>query len=146
MKKINLFVLAAVLALLVCSCTKKEEKCTTTAKDTTAKKESVKETEQKSGVLEGVWVSDDDKLSKIRIMGSEWTEIYDGETPEIYKFGIGDSCLANAEAKGNPKGKYITVFDPDGNRCFYVVKASETKLELSYVGRGNTLRYSKKEK
>ena len=70
----------AVLALLVCSCTKNVEKITTTAKDTTAKKESVKETEQKAGVLEGVWVSDDDKLSKIRVMGSEWSEIYDGET------------------------------------------------------------------
>ena len=146
MKKVSLLVLIAVMSVLVYSCSKNENKNTTTAKDTTAKKESVKETEQKPGVLEGVWVSDDDKLSKIRVMGSNWSEIYDGEKPETYKFGIGDSCLANADAKVNPNGKYITVFDGDGDRCFYIVKASETKLELSYMGRGNTLRYSKKVK
>jgi hypothetical protein len=110
------------------------------------KKESVKEAEQKPGVLEGIWVSDDDTKSSIEVKGNSWAEMYDGEKPETYIFGIGDSCLANAQAKVNPNGKYITVFDSDGDRCFYIVKASETKLELSYMGRGNTLRYSKKAK
>lgn len=146
MKKVSLLVLITVMSILVYSCSKNENKNTTTAKDTTAKKESVKETEQKPSVLEGVWVSDDDKKSSIEVKGSSWAEMYDGEKPETFKFGIGDSCLANAQTKENPNGKYITVFDGDGDRCFYIVKASETKLELSYMGRGNTLRYSKKVK
>jgi FlaG/FlaF family flagellin (archaellin) len=146
MKKINLFtvVFAAVISLMVFSCGNKTEKVTTPAKDTTVKKETVKEVETKNTVLEGTWISTDDAKSQLQAKANAWIELYEGEKPDTFKFAIGDTCLANANTKANPNGKYITVFDPDGNRCFFIVNVNDAKLELSYVGRGNTLTYKKK--
>ena len=107
-------------------------------------KESNKEPDSKTSALEGNWVSTDDPNSELQVKGNDWIEIYKGEKPETTKFATGDSCLANDKAKTNPKGKYITVFDKDESRCFYIVNVSDSKLELSYVGRGNTLTYKKK--
>lgn len=117
-----------------------------TAKETAKEtgNESVKEPDSKTSVVEGNWVSTDDPNSELQIKGNDWIEIYKGEKPESTKFATGDSCLANEKAKTNPKGKYITVFDKDESRCFYIVNVSDSKLELSYVGRGNTLTYKKK--
>jgi len=119
-----------------------------TKKDTTSKKElpkeTIKEVDTKNTLLEGNWVSTDDPNSEIQVKGNDWIEIYKGEKPESTKFATGDSCLANDKAKTNPKGKYVTVFDKDDSRCFYIVNVNDTKLELSYVGSGNTLTYKKK--
>ncbi|HEY5123902.1 MAG TPA: hypothetical protein VIK14_09225, partial [Ignavibacteria bacterium] len=97
-------------------------------------------------LLEGLWISDEDSKSSIQVKSNLWLEMYEKEKTDTFKFALGDSCLANSEAKTNPNGKYITVFDPDGNRCFFIVNSENSKLELSFVGRGNTLRYTKKSK
>jgi hypothetical protein len=138
------------------SCSKGENKSTvkdsnvkdTAVKDASGKKEGVQENVKKpklkKEMLEGLWISDSDPKFSIRVKAFSWTETYEGETPEIFKFGQSDSCMAFSGEKKNPDGNYITVFDPDGNRCFYIVKLNETKLELSYVGRGNTEIYTRK--
>ncbi|MCX6159421.1 MAG: hypothetical protein WCK13_03905 [Ignavibacteriota bacterium] len=155
MKKtiLSLFVAAGLISFLLASCDSGPKKQDTeTKKDTTSKKELPKETmkespkepDSKISALEGKWVSTDDSKSVLQVKGNEWIEIYNGEKPEITKFATGDSCLANDKAKTNPKGKYITVFDNDEIRCFYIVNVNDSKLELSYVGRGNTLTYKKK--
>ena len=112
------------------------------SKDSTVTKKET--SEQKNNLLDGIWISTEDEKSSVEIKSNVWTELYTGEKPESYKFSKGDTCLAGADSKSNPDGKYITVFDPDGNRCFFIVSLSESKLELSYVGRGNTLTYKKK--
>lgn len=144
LKFILLIVTIFSLAFL-CSCKSdsgKPDKDTTPKKDTIQKKE--KEPEAKNSILEGTWISTEDSKSVLQVKGNDWTELYEGEKPDTYKFGFGDSCLANPNAKTNPNGKYITVFDVDGNRCFFIVSVNDSKLELSYVGRGNTLKYTKK--
>ncbi|MFA5405079.1 MAG: hypothetical protein WC358_09110 [Ignavibacteria bacterium] len=146
MKNINLFaiVIALSISLMIFSCNKKTDKETISTKDTVTKKETVKDVEIKNTVFEGTWISTEDANSQIQIKSNFWVELYEGEKPDTFKFALGDSCLANINAKANPSGKYITVFDPDGNRCFFVVSVNDTKLDLSYVGRGNTLTYKKK--
>ena len=147
MKNFRLFTVVSItiLSFLVFSCSKKTETETkNSGKDTTTKKETVKEVEIKNTILEGTWISTEDLKSQIQVKSNSWIELYEGEKPDSLKFAIGDSCLANAGAKSNPAGKYITVFDPDGNRCFFIVNVNDSKLELSYVGRGNTLTYKKK--
>jgi len=147
MKNFKLFTVfsIAILSVLVFSCNKKTETETkNSGKDTTSKKESVKEVEKKNTILEGTWISTEDLKSQIQVKSNSWIELYEGEKPDTLKFTLGDTCLANAGAKSNPDGKYITVFDPDGNRCFFIVKVNDSRLELSYVGRGNTLTYKKK--
>jgi hypothetical protein len=152
MKKLALFIIiSGIIAFSLTSCDSKKP-VTETKKDTVSKKElpketlkeSVKEPDSKTSALEGNWISTDDPKSELQVKGNEWIEIYKGEKPETTKFATGDSCLANDKAKTNPKGKYITVFDKDESRCFYIVNVSDSKLELSYVGRGNTLTYKKK--
>lgn len=137
---------------MLTSCnTDSKKPVTETKKDTVSQKELPKETvkesnkepDSKTSALEGNWVSTDDPNSELKVKGNEWIEIYKGEKPETTKFATGDSCLVNDKAKTNPKGKYITVFDKDESRCFYIVNVNDSKLELSYVGRGNTLTYKK---
>ena len=152
MKNLALFLLiTGIVAFSLSSCGSKKP-VTETKKDTVVRKElpnetvkeSNKEPDSKTSALEGNWVSTDDPNSELQVKGNDWIEIYKGEKPETTKFATGDSCLANDKAKTNPKGKYITVFDKDESRCFYIVNVSDSKLELSYVGRGNTLTYKKK--
>ncbi|HEY5534474.1 MAG TPA: hypothetical protein VIL99_06025 [Ignavibacteria bacterium] len=146
MKNLNSLIFIIAVSLLFFSCSKNENKNSTAPKDTTAKKESIKETEQKNTLLEGLWISDEDSKSSIQVKSNLWLEMYEKEKTDTFKFALGDSCLANSGTKTNPNGKYITVFDPAGNRCFFIVNSANSKLELSYVGRGNTLRYTKKSK
>ena len=149
MKKtiLSLLILVSIVTVFITSCNSKKP-VNETKKDTTSQKElpkeTVKETDSKISVLEGNWVSTDDPNSELQVKGNEWIEIYKGEKPETTKFATGDSCLANDKAKTNPNGKYITVFDKDDSRCFYIVNVNDSKLELSYIGRGNTLKYKKK--
>ena len=155
MKKtlLSLFIIAGIFSLMLTSCdTDSKKPVTETKKDTVVRKELPKETvkesnkepDSKTSALEGNWISTDDPKSELQVKGNEWIETYKGEKPDVTKFATGDSCLANDKAKTNPKGKYITVFDKDDSRCFYVVNVNDSKLELSYVGRGNTLTYKKK--
>jgi hypothetical protein len=144
---LSLLVIVGIVSFTFTSCGTKKP-VTETKKDTVSQKELPKETVKESAVnnplLEGNWVSTDDPNSELQIKGNNWVEIYKGEKPETTKFAIGDSCLANDKAIKNAKGKYITVFDKDESRCFYIVNVNDSKLELSYVGRGNTLSYKKK--
>lgn len=156
MKKLALLIIiSGMITFSLTSCDSKKP-VTETKKDTVSQKELPKETsketikesqkepDSKTSALEGNWISTDDPKSELQVKGNEWIEIYKGEKPETTKFATGDSCLANDKAKTNPKGKYVTVFDKDESRCFYIVNVSDSKLELSYVGRGNTLTYKKK--
>jgi hypothetical protein len=144
MKNLITILFIAVISISLFSCNKKTEKVITTAKDTTVKKETVKETEIKNTVFEGTWISTEDSKSKVQVKANNWIEMYEGEKTDTLRFAVGDSCLANINAKAKPNGKDIPVFDPDGKRCFLVVNVNDAKLELSYVGRGNTLTYKKK--
>jgi len=144
MKNLITIIFIAAITFALFSCNKKTEKVLTSTKDTTTKKEAVKETEIKNTIFEGTWISTEDSKSRVQVKANNWIELYEGEKTDTFKFAIGDSCLANINAKANTGGKYITVFDPDGNRCFFVVNVNDAKLELSYVGRGNTLTYKKK--
>lgn len=157
MKKtiIPIFLLLAFFAIMISSCNKDVEKPITdtpvkkdslikredvSKKDTTVKIEAVSD----NSALEGVWVSLDDSKSTLEIKGNDWTDKYVGEKSFSSKFAIGDSCLSDKNAKTNTKGKYITVFDGSDKFCYYIIDVSDAKLNLSYVGRGNTLSYKKK--
>jgi hypothetical protein len=155
MKKLTLLfilVLSGLILLNLYSCKTDTDKTQTTPKEDVKKNTAGKDsavtkkevTEQKNTQLEGTWISTEDAKSSIEVKSNTWKELYTGEKTEEFRFATGDTCLANADSKSNTNGKYITVFDPDGNRCFYIVTVNDSKLELSYVGRGNTLTYKKK--
>ncbi len=132
------------LSTLMVSCKLNSDKIDIQKKDTLQQKEPARVTETKSTPLEGTWTSADDEKYLVQIKSNEWTDFYVGERPEAFKFSISDSCVSSPNEKTNNSGKYITIFDKSGNRCYYIVNVDPLSLELSYVGRGNTLKFKKK--
>jgi len=134
--KINILNIAAifsVIALIAISCNSIVDKTTN-------------EADPNKSSLEGVWVSTDDAKSEIEIKGNEWIELYAGEMADTSKFVVADTCVAAVNDQANANGKYITVFSEDMALCYYIIEVSGTNLNLSYVGRGNTLTYKRKTK
>ncbi len=93
----------------------------------------------------GKWVSVDDSSSVLEITDKKWIDFYEGKIVATSNYLVSDTCMATPTDKQNPNGEYITVFDGTETFCYYLISASEQKLELSYVSRGNTLVYKKKE-
>ena len=89
---------------------------------------------------QGDWVSQDDASAKLRMTGSEQTDIYGDEVLGVSVVTFADAC---------PGGENIgPVFftqqmggDPADLPCYAVVEITPERMELSYVGRGNTLVY-----
>jgi hypothetical protein len=87
-----------------------------------------------SAPLGGVWQSADDAASTLELTDGRFRERYDGEAMADESFEIVDSCDGSPEVEAG----YLSVGD---GRCFALVEVSDQVLVLSYVGRGNTLRY-----
>jgi len=94
--------------------------------------------------LIGKWVSVDDSKSEIEITDSKWIDSYESAIQFTNNYLVSDTCLKSVTDKPKPKGDYITVFDNTDTFCYYIVSLTDSKLELSYVGRGNTLTYTRK--
>lgn len=90
--------------------------------------------------MQGDWVSADDAKAGLRIEGSEQTELYDGEVMGVSVVTFADAC-----PEGEPIGPvFVTQMmggDPADHSCYAVVEVTPDRMELSYVGRGNTLVY-----
>ena len=89
--------------------------------------------------MQGAWVSADDPQSRIEITGSEQTDLYAGEPMGVSMLRLGAQC---GETSG---GTLLTVQvmggDPMDAQCFAVLSVDASRMELSYIGRGNTLTY-----
>ena len=90
--------------------------------------------------MQGDWVSTDDALAGLRVEGSEQTELYDGEVMGVSVMTFADAC-----PEGEPIGPVIVTQmmggDPAESFCYAVVEVTPGRMDLSYVGRGNTLVY-----
>ncbi len=90
--------------------------------------------------MQGEWVSTEDPDARLSVTGSEQQEIYAGEVTAVSVVTFADAC---------PGGEKIgPVFftqqmggDLEDLPCYAVVGLTPDRMELSYVGRGNTLRY-----
>ena len=90
--------------------------------------------------MQGEWVSTEDRDARLSVTGSEQQEIYAGEVMAVSVVTFADAC---------PGGEKIgAVFftqqmggDPEDLPCYAVVDLTPDRMELSYVGRGNTLSY-----
>ena len=93
--------------------------------------------------MQGDWVSADDPMSKLSLRGSEETAIYDAETLAVSVVTFSDAC-PGGEPIGTVIFKQEMGGDPMDLPCFAVVQITADRMELSYVGRGNTLIYLRK--
>ncbi len=104
---------------------------------------STKKSDSDSKLI-GTWVSNEDSKYELEITTSEWIDTYEGKNTLKAKYILGDTCAVSITDKNIQSGKYITVFDNSEIYCYFIVSATDENLELSYVGRGNTLSFSKK--
>lgn len=90
--------------------------------------------------MQGKWVSQDDPQSTLDFTGSEVTDGYGGETMAVSVATYADSCPGGAPI-GPVMFKQEMGGDPMDLPCFALVDITPERMELSYVGRGNTLVY-----
>lgn len=90
--------------------------------------------------MQGKWVSQDDPQSTLEFIGSEVTDGYGGETMAVSVVTYADAC-PGGEPIGPVMFKQEMGGDPMDLPCFALVDITPDRIELSYVGRGNTLVY-----
>ncbi|MBR9806295.1 MAG: hypothetical protein GYB49_03590 [Alphaproteobacteria bacterium] len=91
--------------------------------------------------LAGRWVSDDDPRAGMIITGDQLEMTYNGDILSTDHLDVVETCGAATAAKNIPLIK--TTSEDDEALCYSVLEASDTKLVLSYLARGNTLSYSR---
>ena len=90
--------------------------------------------------LQGTWRSEDDPASTIEIDGDRFLSYYDGEKMSTETIAFID----NAEDRNpDPDGTYFIVKGEFDAMIYYLIHVSESRLENSFTGRGNTIRYTK---
>lgn len=89
-------------------------------------------------ILAGRWRSTLDPKSEFIITDEQRVDFYDGEPLSTARISVGDTCGQSTKVSSN-KGAYL--FDLDSGLCWYVVQITATELSLSYIARGNTLKY-----
>jgi len=94
-------------------------------------------------MLLGDWVSSDDPRAGLSVSDSMFAQSYDGEVLDKGSYVIADAVAASKSDAANPMGRYITVFSDSPPIAYYVIDVSANTLSLSYVGRGNTLNYTR---
>jgi uncharacterized membrane protein len=89
--------------------------------------------------MQGEWVSADDPQSRVQIAGSEWTSIHGDELLAVAILTLSDRC---GEAQGGLLlSQQRMGYDPADIQCYAVLSVDGDRMELSYLGRGNTLVY-----
>ena len=94
--------------------------------------------------MQGSWVSVDDPLSVIDIYGSEQTSLYDGQVMEVALTTWADAC-PGGENIGPVMYMQRMGGDPMDVSCMAILELTADRMDLSYVGRGNTLSYTRLE-
>lgn len=96
-------------------------------------------------LLQGKWQSIDDKKNFIVFEKNQRKEISEGmDKWDIETFVLSNKC-SNESDKDNgiqlEKNKYISCKESD--MCWYIVNINKNFLTLSFVGRGNALKYKR---
>lgn len=90
--------------------------------------------------LQGSWQSLTDSLYIINFRNDQYFSEYGDVIDPSSQFTIVDSC-----AGALSKGEYLRVYLPDGTpMCYSLVKLTADELELTYLAKGNTLRFRKR--
>jgi hypothetical protein len=93
-------------------------------------------------MLQGKWISVDDNSSVIEFRDNEKIDYYGEEKVSEDEFTLSDIYSGNILEKGTG-GTYLTVGSGDDLFEYSLVNISSEELVLTYLSRGNTLRYKK---
>ena len=96
-------------------------------------------------LLQGKWQSMEDKTNFLVFDKNERKEIAEGmEAWDIELFELSDKCLNESDEENETeleKEKYISC--KESEICWYIVSINKDFLTLSFMGRGNSLKYKK---
>lgn len=95
--------------------------------------------------LQGIWRSDDDKKSELRIQGDKFTSVYDGKEVSKERLMWYIQCpTICSQGQDSTKLLCFTLENELRSLCFNLVNLSKEKLSYSQLpGTGNTLSYTK---
>lgn len=96
--------------------------------------------------MQGIWRSDDDSKSELRIEGDKVTSIYDGKQVSEDRFAWDLKCaLACSQGMGDLSQTLCFKLETENNAtCYSFVSLSEKKLKYTLLsGTGKTLSYTK---
>jgi hypothetical protein len=96
-----------------------------------------------SQLIQGTWVSLDDKNSVIEFKEGMKVDFYSGEEMSSNEFGFYDSLPVTSASEKKDSGKYLVVKVDDGVFEYEVSELTDKILNLIYLPRGNTLKYTK---
>ena len=129
------------ITLSICFCFSQAIGQSKDNKTTTEKKNVISINE----LLHGKWQSMDDKTNFLMFDENERKESSDGmKTWDNEAFVLSNKCLNESDKDnglGLEKDKYISCMESD--LCWYIVSLNKDFLTLSYMGRGNTLKYKR---
>ena len=96
-------------------------------------------------LIQGKWQSLDDKTNFLMFDKNERKESGDGmKSWDTETFVLSNKCLNETDIDNGvelEKDKYISCNESD--LCWYIVYINKDFLTLSYMGRGNTLKYKR---
>ena len=88
--------------------------------------------------MQGKWIDTTDPRQVLTVTGSEEITEYDGEYLGTAVLTFADACPDGASI-GPVVVKQMMGGDPADLPCFAIIEVAPDRMELSYVGRGNTL-------
>jgi hypothetical protein len=91
--------------------------------------------------VQGDWVSSDDPMAAISVVGSEWSNLYDGQLIDQNVMTLGATCPDASD--GQSPGIVLQMMGgaPEDMTCFGVMDISAGNLTLLHLPRGNVLSY-----
>ncbi|EEW25149.1 hypothetical protein [Rhodobacter ferrooxidans] len=95
-------------------------------------------------MMQGGWIDATDPQNELQVLGSEEVNFYAGDIVETDVLTFADQCPDGPEGVGPVITKQMMGGDPMDVPCFYIVSLTPDRMELSYVGRGNTLIFNRK--
>lgn len=91
--------------------------------------------------LQGDWVSVDDPLAAIRVDGSEWVNLYDGQEMDQNLMTLGAQCADGIDTDGPAIILQMFGGTPEDQTCLAVMDLSAKAMTLIHLPRGNMLAY-----
>jgi hypothetical protein len=95
--------------------------------------------------MQGTWVSVDDPQSVVRVEGLMWTDVYGGEVVSQSVMSFADACSDGSEGGGAVMELFSIPPQDMPAMCYSDLYADKSRMEMSYMGRGNTLAFARAE-
>ena len=101
------------------------------------------ENQSKLDLLQGKWESTDDSEYVVEFKDEEKIDYYSGKKSSEGSFNLYDGIPATNDNKMNNDGEYLVVNSDDQVFEYRIVEVSDQNLVLTYLLRGNTLKFKK---